>query len=136
MSVLECLAKIDFAAVQFEKAKREIENAKVNFERAKQGYEEVLTQAESLGLSKAKLKRVAEERVNALIDCGLLDMGKDIAPVAKKSSEVKSDKQSKLKKKSRNSEENQEEFEESTFEANVDKDSDERNVFKTTEATM
>lgn len=137
MSVLECLAKIDLAAVQFEKAKREIENAKINFERAKQGYEEVLTQAESLGLSKAKLKRVAEDRVTALLESGLLDMGKDVTSVAKKSNDVKPDKQAKTKKKARNSEENQEEFfEENNFEAAADKNGDEKNSFETTEASM
>lgn len=89
MSVLEYLAKVDFAAVQFEKAKREIESAKMNFEKSKQAYEEVLTQAEALGMSKAKLKRVAEDRVIALLESGLIDMGKESVPVKKAATKKK-----------------------------------------------
>jgi hypothetical protein len=102
MSVLEYLAKVDLAAVQFERAKREMEVAKMNFDRSKQTYEEVLTQAEALGLSKAKLKRVAEERVAALLESGLIDLGKESHPVTKKATvEGKTDKVAKSKKKGR-----------------------------------
>lgn len=105
MNVLECLSKIDVAAVQFEKAKREVENAKLNFERSKQAYEEVLSQAESLGLSKSKLKKVAEERLNALLENGLIDIGK--------TAEVKAEKAVKMKKRERasDSEENNKDIE-------------------------
>lgn len=105
MSVLDYLAKLDFAAVHFEQAKREMETAKLNFERSKQAYEEVLAQAEPLGLAKAKLKRVAEERVAALFESGLIDIGKDNAPPAKKANnESKSEKGLKAKKKERSTE--------------------------------
>lgn len=105
MSVLEYLAKVDFAAVQFEKAKREMESAKVNFERSKQAYEEVLTQAEALGLAKAKLKRVAEERVTALLEIGLIDFSKDNSVNTKKTTnDSKGDKGLKAKKKGRSME--------------------------------
>ncbi|MGZ3771753.1 MAG: hypothetical protein ACXVCP_19440 [Bdellovibrio sp.] len=100
MGMFEHLAKIDLAAVQFEKSKRELETAKLNFEKAKQSYDEVLTEAESMGLSKSKLKRVAEERVSALFDIGLIEMGK--------TAEAKTEKPAKAKKKNR-TEENQEE---------------------------
>lgn len=102
MSVLEYLAKVDFAAVQFEQAKREMESAKANFERSKQAYEEVLTQAEGLGLAKAKLKRVAEERVTALLESGLIDFSKDNTGNTKKpTNDSKGEKGLKAKKKGR-----------------------------------
>lgn len=98
MSVLEYLAKVDFAAVQFERAKREMEAAKMNFEKTKLAYDEILTQAESMGLSKPKLKRVAEERIVSLLESGLIDMGKEIV---KKSADAKAEKVAKSKKKNR-----------------------------------
>lgn len=102
MSVLEYLAKVDYAAVQFEQTKRELESAKANFERSKQAYEEVLMQAEALGLAKAKLKRVAEERVNALLESGLIDFNKDNSLNPKKpTNDSKAERGLKAKKKGR-----------------------------------
>ncbi|MGZ3749362.1 MAG: hypothetical protein ACXWRE_17130, partial [Pseudobdellovibrionaceae bacterium] len=110
--------KIDVAAVQFEKAKREMENAKLQFERSKQAYEEVLSQAESLGLSKSKLKRVAEERLNALLENGLIDIGKTV--------EAKTEKPVKAKKKERtaDSEENSKDIEKESEKDNFEAQSE------------
>ncbi|MGZ3781252.1 MAG: hypothetical protein ACXVCY_11435 [Pseudobdellovibrionaceae bacterium] len=130
MSVLEYLAKVDFAAVQFEKAKREMENAKLSFERSKQAYDEALAQAEALGLSKAKLKRVAEDRVASLIESGLIDIGKEVSASSKKVvTDVKSEKVSKAKRKTRS-----DESEELSAEVDFDEPNNENNFFNANES--
>lgn len=68
------LSQADEATLRLEMAKRAIEIAKAEFEQAKLRYEETLAQAEEHGLTKAKLKKLTEERVNALFETGMVDL--------------------------------------------------------------
>jgi hypothetical protein len=71
--------KADQAAFALEKAKRGLEQAKLDLEAAKIAYEEVMAQAESHGLPRARLKKLVDERVQALLDGGLVDLGASAA---------------------------------------------------------
>ncbi len=73
------LAKADAATIQLEKAKRALETAKADLDTAKKAYEEILTQADEMGFPKNKLKKLTEDRVQALFENGLLDF-KEAAP--------------------------------------------------------
>ncbi|MFZ4402847.1 MAG: hypothetical protein ACOYOK_01985 [Pseudobdellovibrionaceae bacterium] len=67
------LKKADFVTVQLEKAKRAVEKAKADLDSAKSEYEEVFAQAETHGFNKNKLKKITEDRLQSLIDSGLLE---------------------------------------------------------------
>ena len=70
---LSLLNQADAATLQLERAKRALDAAKLDLDAAKKAYEEVLAQADEHGIPKAKLKKLAEDRVSALLDSGLLD---------------------------------------------------------------
>lgn len=76
---LNTIHDVDVAYLATEKARLAIEAAKVSLELAKQDaeaarlrLEESLARAEELGFPRAKLRKVAEERANALLTSGLL----------------------------------------------------------------
>jgi cell division protein FtsN len=69
---LEFLAKADSATLRLELAKQAIEAAKVEFEACKKAYDEVMSNAEEHGIPKAKLKRLTEERIQALFESGVV----------------------------------------------------------------
>ena len=71
---LDFLSQADNATLKLELAKMALETAKANLEVAKQSYEDVLAQADSHGIPRAKLKKLAEDRVQALIDSGLVSV--------------------------------------------------------------
>jgi hypothetical protein len=76
---LKTIHDVDAAFLAVEKARLAIEAAKAALETAKQDadaarlrFEDSLSKAEEAGLPRAKLRKVAEERVNALLNSGLL----------------------------------------------------------------
>ena len=71
---LDFLSQADNATLKLELAKIALETAKANLEAAKQAYEDVLAQADHHGIPRAKLKKLAEDRVQALIDSGLVSV--------------------------------------------------------------
>jgi hypothetical protein len=83
---LSFLSKADAVVLEMEKAKRDLETAKSNYEIAKRNYEEFLAQAEEFGVPKAKLKKLAEDRVQMLFESGIMDFleEKDEPQVQKK----------------------------------------------------
>ena len=81
-------------AFELEKAKRALEVAKNSLEVAKQNYEEIMTRAETAGISKAKLKKRVDERVSALFENGFGEG--DLGGPAKSASRV--DRSKRLKK--------------------------------------
>lgn len=70
---LDFLSQADNANLKLELAKMALETAKANLEAAKQTYEDVLAKADDHGIPRAKLKKLAEDRVQALIDSGLVN---------------------------------------------------------------
>ena len=62
----------DQAAFNLEKAKRSLELAKAALEAAKLAFDDVMARAEELGVPKAKLRKIVEERVQVLFDSGLV----------------------------------------------------------------
>lgn len=69
---LTLLSQADAATLKLELAKLALETAKAQLEEAKQGFEALLTQADERGVPRAKLKKLAEDRVQALFDSGIL----------------------------------------------------------------
>lgn len=69
---LAFLNQADAVTLNFELSKRALENAKVEFEAAKQAFEDLMSQADTQGLAKAKFKLFMEERVKSLVESGLL----------------------------------------------------------------
>lgn len=73
---LNFLSQADNVALKYELAKAALETAKSNLEVAKQAYDDLLAQADSYGIPKAKLKKLAEDRVLALLEAGLVPAAK------------------------------------------------------------
>lgn len=90
---LEFLARADSATLKLELAKQAIESAKSEFEACKKAYDEVMAQAEEHGIPKAKLKKLTEERIQALFDSGMVSRtSASSEPVAKKKTKPKAKK--------------------------------------------
>jgi uncharacterized protein (DUF2126 family) len=73
---LNFLSQADNVALKYELAKAALETAKGNLEAAKQAYDDLLAQADTHGIPKAKLKKLTEDRVQALLEAGLVPAGK------------------------------------------------------------
>lgn len=56
-----------------EAAKQALEAAKQELERVKEAYEEVLGRAEAAGISKAKIKKLVEDRILEMANLGLIE---------------------------------------------------------------
>lgn len=69
---LSFLSEADNAALKLELAKAAMERAKFDFEQAKAAYDSVLGQADAHGIPKAKLKKLTEERIQALFETGIV----------------------------------------------------------------
>jgi hypothetical protein len=69
------LLQADQAAFELEKARRALDTAKTNLDSAKQNYDEIMGRAEESGMSKAKLKKLVEERVGAIFESGFAENG-------------------------------------------------------------
>ena len=85
------LSQADSVALKYELAKAALETAKANLEQAKLAYDELLAQADEHGFTKAKLKKLTEDRVLALFENGML-AGTTFAPEAKRERPRKSSK--------------------------------------------
>jgi multidrug resistance efflux pump len=73
---LNFLSQADNVALKYELAKAALETAKNNLEAAKQAYDDLLAQADTHGIPKAKLKKLTEDRVQALLESGLVPAAK------------------------------------------------------------
>lgn len=87
----EYLAKLDAAFVSVHAAEQAVENAKLAFEQAKErlsdskaNFDLVIDDGEKLGVAKARLRKVAEERYNVAAALGLF-ANTESAPDAKSS---------------------------------------------------
>jgi len=69
---LTFLAQADQVTLKLELAKSALDAAKAAFDQAKLAYDELLTQADTHGIPKAKLKKLTEDRVQALFENGLV----------------------------------------------------------------
>lgn len=67
------LSQADHVTLQLELARASLETAKAQFEAAKSAHEELLAQADSRGIPRAKLKKLTEDRVQALLEAGLVE---------------------------------------------------------------
>ena len=74
------LADADRVALQLERAKRGLESAKAALESAKHDYDELLLRSEELGIPRAKLRKLTDDRIQSLTDSGMLELG--AAPAA------------------------------------------------------
>jgi len=83
---LSFLSQAESVMLEMEKAKRNLETAKTNFDNAKRDYDELLSKADEVGVPKAKLKKLLEDRIAMLFDSGILDFldGQSEAVAAKK----------------------------------------------------
>lgn len=70
---LSFLSQAEAVMLEMEKAKRNLETAKTNFENAKKDYDELLMKADDVGVPKAKLKKLLEDRIAMLFDSGIMD---------------------------------------------------------------
>lgn len=90
------LLDVEQTRVAIEAAKAALEMAKSDHDRAKAAFDEVIARADGLGVSRAKLRKIIEERAAVLSASGLLSvpvnkMGaqKPVAKAPKKSAKPK-----------------------------------------------
>ena len=69
---LTFLAQADSVTLKLELAKLAVETAKAELESAKEAHDELFAQAESHGIPRAKLKKITEDRVQALLESGMI----------------------------------------------------------------
>jgi hypothetical protein len=81
------LKNADEITLRLEKAKKALENAKIELENSKIAYEELFSQADKHGFNKAKLKKLTEDRVHALMDSFSADNKTEKNKKTKKSKE-------------------------------------------------
>lgn len=72
---LNFLAQADLVTLRLEKARRLVEFAKTEMESAKHAFDEVLAKADEYGIPKVKLKKLTEERIAALFEAGMVELG-------------------------------------------------------------
>lgn len=77
--LVQLIHEADLALVQMEQARTAVDMAKLHFEMAKEDFEarrqvfdQVIASADTLGVPRGKLKKLAEERSAALLASGLL----------------------------------------------------------------
>lgn len=77
--LMKLIQDADMAAVDLEKARTQVEVAKQNLESAKDSHDqarsfldEILAQADEIGVPRAKIKKLIEERTQALMASGLI----------------------------------------------------------------
>ena len=82
---LTFLTQADQVTLKLELAKSALEAAKTAHDQAKQAYDELLNQADTHGIPKAKLKKLTEDRVQALFENGLVSASRaETKPAEKK----------------------------------------------------
>jgi hypothetical protein len=80
---LNFLHQMDVATLKLERARRDLEASKSAFEAAKLEHEAVLAKSEEAGVNRSKIRKLSEERVQALFDSGLVEAGAVAAPVVR-----------------------------------------------------
>lgn len=83
--LIKLIQEADAAAIEFEKARTFVEIAKQNLESAKEAHEharsfldEIVSRADDLGVPRAKIKKLIEERTQALIASGLFPTSNEV----------------------------------------------------------
>ena len=97
--LMKLIQDADVAAVDLEKARSQVETAKQNLETAKELQEqarlfldEILSGAENIGIPRAKIKKLVEERTQMLVASGLMPTSGEtrlVSPKAKTSKKTK-----------------------------------------------
>lgn len=89
MQLMDFLSQMDRTSVNLEYAKNQLEQARLKFEQAKTEFDETLMLADKFNLSKAKLKKLTDDRIQSLRENmgGLI--GADQATESSKSPKVK-----------------------------------------------
>lgn len=89
MQLMDFLSQMDRTSVNLEYAKNQLEQARLKFEQAKVEFDETLMLADKFNLSKAKLKKLTDDRIQSLKENmgGLI--GVDQAAESSKSAQVK-----------------------------------------------
>jgi hypothetical protein len=89
--LMKLIQEADSAAVEFEKARIQVEAAKQNLELAKEAHEqarhfldEVMSRADDIGVPRAKIKKLIEERTQSLVASGLIPMGAELRSITPK----------------------------------------------------
>ena len=82
--ILRLIHETDLASIEMERAKDAVEAAKAalevakeKYEGARSQYEQTVAQADEIGIPRAKLKKLIEERTNSLMSSGLLGTAGD-----------------------------------------------------------
>jgi multidrug resistance efflux pump len=77
--LMKLIQDADLASVDVERAREAVESAKAsleaakeNFEQAKTQFDQTLMRADEMGVPRAKLKKLAEERTTVLVSSGLI----------------------------------------------------------------
>lgn len=89
MQLMDFLSQMDRTSVNLEYAKNQLEQARLKFEQAKVEFDETLMLADKFNLSKAKLKKLTDDRIQSLKENmgGLI--GVDHVAESSKSTQVK-----------------------------------------------
>jgi hypothetical protein len=89
MQLMDFLSQMDRTSVNLEYAKNQLEQARLKFEQAKVEFDETLMLADKFNLSKAKLKKLTDDRIQSLKENmgGLI--GVEQAAESSKSAQVK-----------------------------------------------
>lgn len=98
---LDILKQADEATLCLEIAKKKLELAKLKLDQAKLQYEDVFSRCDQAGISRAKLKKLTEERVLALFESGVIAIEKNdmVSSAVAAAAVVKTDKMTKKSKK-------------------------------------
>lgn len=93
--LMRLIQDADVAAVDLEKARGQVETAKQNLETAKELQEqarlfldEILSRAENIGIPRAKIKKLVEERTQMLVASGLMPTASEARSVAPKAAKA------------------------------------------------
>lgn len=89
--LMKLIQEADVAAVEFEKARAQVEGAKLALENAKEQHDqarntldEIVSRADEYGVPRAKIKKLIEERTQALMASGLIPTTESRASAAPK----------------------------------------------------
>ena len=66
MELVNFLSQVDKTSINLEQAKHQLEQAKLRFDQAKLEFDETVSLAEKFNLSRAKLKKLTDDRIQSL----------------------------------------------------------------------
>lgn len=66
MELVNFLSQVDKTSINLEQAKHQLEQAKLRFEQAKLEFDETVSLADKFNLSRAKLKKLTDDRIQSL----------------------------------------------------------------------